>query len=71
MIFFITLRQKLLNIATQITFINNLHKKLNLVCNFNINSLKIYGQLIIIILQKIMILIKDHFILLPPHETLN
>lgn len=65
------LRQKLASIAVRIIYINNLYKKLCLAYNLNISSLKMHAQIIIIILQRIVILIKSCFILLPLHKTFN
>lgn len=50
LIFFIILKQKLTNAAIQIVFVNNLCKALNLVCNLNTSSLRVYAQVIVTIL---------------------
>lgn len=71
LIFFMTLRQKLASIVTQIICIDNLRKKLNPACNFNTNNLKVYTQVIVTILQGIVILTKGRLILPPLYEVPN
>lgn len=51
--FFPTLKQKLVRATVQIVSINNIYKKLSPAYNFNTNSLRVYMQIIITILQKI------------------